>query len=120
MPGKLLKKVQELTTFQIEEYAKHLNKEDDVLISLGCTQRQVENCKKSQRWRKHWDIGYAQGMVDKNKEMYMSKDSTVLKLYADKVVPQTESVDIVIEWDAPKWFYEELKVDKIKSARRSV
>ena len=118
--GILKRSVSNLTEEKIEEFARHLNKEDDVLASLGCNARQIEACKGNKRWRKHWDIGYAQGMVDKNKEMYLSKDSTVLKLYADKVVPQTEAVEMVIEYDAPKWFYEELKVDKVKSARRGV
>lgn len=118
--GILKKSVSNLKPEQIEEYARHLNKEEDVLMSLGCNARQVENVKKNKRWRKHWDIGYAQGMVDKNREMYLSKDSTVLKLYADKVVPQTEASEQTIEVKAPKWYYEELKVDKVKSARRSV
>ena len=118
--GTLVKAVRKLTNEEIQNYARQLNKEDDVLASLGCNPRQGENVKKTKNWRKQWDRGYAQGMVDKNREMYLSKDSTVLKLYADKVVPQTETIEVTIEYDAPKWFYEELKVDKVKSARRSV
>ena len=56
----------------------------------------------------------------KGKEMFESTEPAIQKLYADKVVPQAQEIEQVVEWTAPKWFYEELKVDKIKSARRSV
>lgn len=114
----LKKSVSSLTTEQIENYAQKLNKEEDVLMALGCNAQQMENAKKNKRWRKHWDIGYAKGLVAKAEDLYNSKDSALQKLYADKVVPQTEAIEMTIEYDAPKWFYEELKVDKVKKARR--
>lgn len=120
MPGKLPNTVSNLTTDEIEEYASKLGKEEEVLASLGCTPNQVERAKKNHRWRKHWDIGYNKGLVKKAKDMFDSDEPSVLKLYADKIVPKNEEGIREIHIKAPKWFYKELEIDKIKSARRSV
>lgn len=105
---------------EIVELGRTLNKEDDVLASLGLNANQIARAKGMNRWRSNWDKGYAQGLVAKGKEMFESTEPAIQKLYADKVVPQAQEIEQVVEWTAPKWFYEELKVDKIKSARRSV
>jgi hypothetical protein len=109
-----------LTDEQMTEYGTALNKEEDVLASLGLSPSQVERAKKNFRWRRCWDKGYAIGLVKKGTDMSSSTDSAILKLYADKVIPRQEEVDITIEYKAPKWFYQELEVSKIKKARKDV
>ena len=81
---------------------------------------QVERAKKNKRWRKYWDIGYNKGLVKKAEDMYDSNEPSIQKLYADKIVPKSDETIREIHVLAPKWFYKELEIDKIKSARRSV
>ena len=118
--GVLLKAVSDLTTKQIEEFAQENDSEDKVLAALGCDERQAGNVKRNKRWRKHWKIGSAKGGLQKSKEMFNSKDSTILKLYADKVIPAQEKEDIILTWDWPKYMNEELDVNKVKKARKDV
>lgn len=116
--GRLPEYFVNLTDEQMEEYGASLSKEEDVLTSLGLNPSQVERAKKNFRWRRLWDKGYAGALVKKAKEMANSPDSAILKLYTDLVVPKQEEVDITIDWKAPKWFYQELDVSKVKKARK--
>ena len=118
--GRLPRRFSDLTDQQIQDFGSTLNIEEDVLASIGLNAGQIERAKKVKRWRKYWDIGYATGKVAKNEELYKSKDSAIQRTFVEKVTPSVEEIEQIIEWKAPKWFYEELKVDKIKSARRSV
>lgn len=118
--GRLPEYFVNLTDEQMEDYGASLSKEEDVLTSLGLNPSQVERAKKNFRWRRLWDKGYSRALVEKARAMANSKDSAILKLYADMVVPKQEEVDITIDWKAPKWFYQELDVSKVKKARKDV
>lgn len=118
--GRLPTVIVKLTDDEIIEKAAELNNEDDVLRSYGLLARQVETIKKNKRWRKCWDMGYAKGVIKKNKELFDSEEPSIQKLYAEKVMPDTFNSDVKIEWKAPKWFYEEFDTNKIKKVRKEV
>ena len=118
--GRLPNRFVYLKDEEILAYGASLNVEEDVLASIGLNESQIARAKLHKRWRRFFDIGYAKGKVAKNEELYKSKDSAIQRTFVEKVTPSVEEIEQVIEYKAPKWFYEELKVDKVKSARRSV
>lgn len=118
--GRVALILQKLTSEQIQEWARKLNNEEDVLRSLGQNKGQIERAKQYKKWRTNWDIGYAQGLIAKNEELFHSDESSIQKLYAEKVMPEQFDSDVVIHWKAPKWFYESFDSSKVKKVRKKV
>ena len=121
--GRYPRQVESLTPEQIQEFANSPASEQDILEGLGLEDYQIENVMKYlQKWRLNWRIGKARWKNEYNLKLAESDDTGIQKMLAEHTLPEIEeNANIIeIEYKAPKWFYEELKVDKVKSARRSV
>jgi hypothetical protein len=121
--GRYPRIVEKLTPEEIQVLANSPNTEQDTLESLGLQDYQIEQVTKFlKRWKLNWRIGKAKWKNDFNEKLSKSDDTGIQKMLAEHTLPEVEDSTNVfeIEVKAPKWFYEELKVDKVKSARRGV
>ena len=120
--GKLPDIFNKMKDEEIVELALTGSSENDALLSIGVTQLQADKIKTTKRWRSNWDKGVAQWKILQNKKIMKSKDSSTLKLIAERTLPQNDigaKLEFVV--DAPKWFLDGLKNEsKNRNKRKSV